>query len=115
MRLGAAAFLLAGIAGVAAISPAHAQKSKDTLRIAQSSAIASVDYWIDPRPEVQFNAEAAYDNLIGFDDENHAYVGILTKSWKRTNPTTLDFELRENVTWSDGQKFDADDVVYTFN
>jgi len=115
MKLLATAALAAGFVLAAEITPAHAQKEKDTLRIAQTSAIALLDYWIDPRPEVQFNAEAAFDNLISYDDNKHAFVGTLVKSWKRVSPTVLEFQLRDDVTWSDGEKFDADDVVYTFN
>jgi peptide/nickel transport system substrate-binding protein len=95
--------------------PVLAQKSKDTLRHVQQDSIASVDEWIDPRPEVEFNADNAYDNIVGFDPVKHEYVGILAKSWRRVDPQTLEFDLHDNVTWSDGEKFTADDVVYTFN
>ena len=105
----------AGLAALAASYPANAQKSKDTLRHTQADNIAVLDQWIDPRPEVEFNSEAAYDSIVGYDDDKGAYVGILAKSWKRVDPRILEFELHENVTWSDGEKFDADDVVYTFN
>lgn len=115
MRLGMTAALAAGLAVATTIAPAHAQKEKDTLRIAQTSAIPLLDYWVDPRPEVQFNTEAAFDNLISYDDDKRVYVGTLVKSWKRVSPTVLEFQLREDVTWSDGEKFDADDVAYTFN
>jgi peptide/nickel transport system substrate-binding protein len=112
VKFGSIAYL--GAALIAA-APAAAQKSKDTLRLAQSDNIAVLDQWIDPRPEVEFNAEAAYDTLLGFDEAKGAYVGILAKTITRVDPRTVDFELHENVTWSDGEKFDADDVAYTFN
>jgi peptide/nickel transport system substrate-binding protein len=38
---------------------------------------------------------------------------LLAKSWTRINPTTLEFELRDDVTWHDGEKFTAADVVST--
>ena len=114
MKYPTAIFAMAGLAVTLAAAPADAQKSKDTLRHAQLRGIASLDQWIDPRPEVQFNAEAAYDSLLGFDDANKRYVGVLAKTWKRIDPRTLEFELHDNVTWTDGEKFDADDVVYTF-
>ena len=116
MRLGSLAITMSAALAVGTMaSPASAQKAKDTLRLVQSDNIAVLDQWIDPRPEVEFNAEAAYDTLVGYDDEKKAYIGILAKAWKRVDPKTLEFELHDTVTWSDGEKFDADDVVYTFN
>ncbi len=104
-----------GMAVLAVAAPAEAQKAKDTLRLAQSDNIAVLDQWMDPRPEVEFNSEAAYDTLVGFDDEKAEFVGILAKSLKRIDPRTIEFDLHENVTWSDGEKFGADDVIYTFD
>ena len=115
MKRTIAAVLAAGLAVISWPDIVLAQKAKDTLRLAQTDNIAILDQWIDPRPEVEFNAEAAYDTLIGFDDAKNEYVGILAKSFKRVDPRTLEFDLHDNVTWSDGEKFDADDVVYTFN
>src|SRR5207248_7147968 len=40
----------------------------------------------------------------------------LASSWKAANDgMSWTFTLRDNVTWSDGQPFTADDVDYTFN
>jgi peptide/nickel transport system substrate-binding protein len=113
VRLGLSSVAILGALAMAA--PADAQKGKDTLRLAQSDNIAILDQWIDPRPEVEFNAEAAYDTLLGYDEAKGSYVGILAKTITRVDPRTVDFELHDTVTWSDGEKFDADDVAYTFN
>jgi peptide/nickel transport system substrate-binding protein len=40
---------------------------------------------------------------------------VLAKSWKRVNETTLEFELRDDIKFHNGNKFDADDVIYTVN
>jgi peptide/nickel transport system substrate-binding protein len=40
---------------------------------------------------------------------------LLAKSWSQPDATTYELELKDNVTWHDGQEFTADDVVYTLN
>src|SRR5262249_19203684 len=42
-------------------------------------------------------------------------VPLLAKSWSQPDAKTLEFELRDDVKWQDGEKFDADDVVYMLN
>ena len=103
------------LASASAINQASAQKSKDTLRHLQDLPIATVDNYYDPRPEVQFMTEAAYDNLIIFDFNKNDFAPSLAKSWKTVNDTTYEFVLRDDIKWSDGQPFTADDVVYTVN
>ena len=39
----------------------------------------------------------------------------LATSWQQVDPTTLDFTLRQGVTFQNGDPFTADDVVYTIN
>ena len=109
--------LVAAAALMVAMTPgiAHAQKSKDTLRHLISLPVATVDNYFDPRPEVQFLEEAAYDNLLNYDGKKNDFSPLLAKSWKTVNDTTYEFILRDDVKWSDGEKFTADDVVYMFN
>lgn len=104
-----------GLAALLAATPATAQKAKDTLRHLQDLPVATVDNYYDPRPEVQFLSEAAFDNLIVFDFKKNDFAPSLAKSWKMVNDTTYEFELRDDIKWSDGQSFTADDVVYTMN
>jgi peptide/nickel transport system substrate-binding protein len=42
-------------------------------------------------------------------------VPWLAESYEWTDPQTLVFTIREGVTWSDGEAFDAADVAFTFN
>ena len=97
------------------ISSAQAQKSKDTLRHAHPQAIATLDPYLDPRPEVYFASELSFDRLIMMDEAKGQYTGLLAKSWNRVDAKTIEFDLRDDVKWSDGQKFTADDVVYTLH
>ena len=105
----------AALAALLAAQPVSAQKAKDTLRHLISLPVTTVDNYFDPRPEVQFLEEAAYDNLLSYDQKKNDFAPLLAKSWKTVNDTTYEFVLRDDIKWSDGEKFDADDVVYMFS
>ena len=101
-----AAVLLAG-------SPAMAQKSKSTIRTAFSSPIEGLDWHQSPGNEIHFSAHAIFDTLVAVDEKTGKMVPLLAKSFKRVDNRTLDFTLRDDVKWHDGEAFDADDVVST--
>ncbi len=56
-----------------------------------------------------------YESLISYDERAHKYVPRLAKSWKQIDDKTIEFQLRDDVTFHNGDKFDADDVVATVN
>ncbi|NQV56779.1 MAG: hypothetical protein HQ503_13045 [Rhodospirillales bacterium] len=106
---------LSAIAGAALlISPAEAQKSKNTLRSAFQSPIKGISYYYDPKPDTAMEQAAVYDGLVFFDEEKHIYKPLLAKAWRRVGDKAIEFDLRDDVKWHDGEKFDADDVVYTY-
>jgi peptide/nickel transport system substrate-binding protein len=107
--------MLAGAAILASTSAGHAQKAKDTVTMAFLEATQSVDPYLDPKPENEFMSTAVFDNLIHYDEKNYRYAPLLAKSWTQVDPKTIEFELRDDVKWHDGQTFDADDAVYTLN
>jgi peptide/nickel transport system substrate-binding protein len=47
-------------------------------------------------------------------DETGKFVGELAKSWKQDDELTYTFDLVDNATFHNGEKFTAADVVYTF-
>ena len=96
-----------------ATSPAHAQKSKDTLRVAFFDPISTVDQFFDPKPETSFLIRGIFNSLVDIDIENGKVVPSLAESWTRVDDKTLEFKLRKDVKFHDGSAFDADDVVYT--
>lgn len=107
---------IAGIGFVAlacAGAPAWAQKAKDTVRLALTAPIAGISYYLDPKPETVFETETVFDNLIIFNEQDFKFEPLLAKSWKQIDDRTLEFQLREDIKWHDGEKFDADDVVST--
>ncbi len=54
-----------------------------------------------------------FNSLITYDKDAHIKPS-LAKSYEFLNDTTLIFHLREGVKWSDGQPFDARDVIFTY-
>ncbi len=54
-----------------------------------------------------------FDTLI-WKDEN-SYVPALAESWQMEGDDVFVFNLRKDVTWQDGEKFTAEDVLFTIN
>jgi peptide/nickel transport system substrate-binding protein len=100
---------------LAVMSPAQAQKSDNTLRIAWRDAIPDVDPYYNQLRTGLVLAHQAWDTLIYRDPDTFQIKPLLALSWKQTNDTTWEFELRPGVKFHDGSPFSADDVVYTIN
>ncbi len=109
------AVLAACIAATLAATPAAAQKSADTLRITWRDALASADPYYNQLRAGLVLAHQAWDGLIYRDPDTFAIKPLLALSWKQTDPTTWEFELRRGVVFHDGSPFTADDVTYTIN
>lgn len=100
----------------AAAGPAIAQKSADTLRWASTSSITTMDpYYQHQREQMIINSQLIWDTLVYRDPDNGSIKPLLAKSWKWSNDSTLEFTLRDDVKWHDGQALTVDDAVYTFN
>jgi peptide/nickel transport system substrate-binding protein len=110
-----ACVLSAVVLGCAVMAaPAAAQKAKDTVRVPLSEPVAVVSSYFNlGRENSQFFARQIYNTLVYFDQSKGEFHPLLAKSWKRTSPTEIEFELRNDVKFHNGNTFDADDVVYT--
>ena len=94
-------------------TPAHAQKSNDTLRIAWRDAIPNVDFYYNSLRTGLVVSHHVWDTLIYRDPETFQLKPLLATSWRYVDDTTLEFELRPGVKFHDGSPLTADDVVYT--
>ena len=107
------AILMATLA--AAATPALAQKSADTLRITWRDAVPDVTpYYNQLRTGIVIGHQV-WDSLVYRDPETFQLKPLLAESYKWVDETTLEFTLRPNVTFHNGDKLTADDVVYTIN
>jgi peptide/nickel transport system substrate-binding protein len=107
--------LLVACTTLATAVPALAQKSADTLRITWREAIPDVNPYYNSLRSGMVVAFQAFDCLMYRDPTTNEIKPALATSWKQVDATTIDFTLREGVTFQNGDPFTADDVVYTIN
>lgn len=96
-----------------AAAPAFAQKSADTLRISWREAVLDADPYHNPLRNGLVLSHQVFDGLISRDPESFVLKPLLALSWKYIDDTTLEFDLRPGVTFHNGERLTADDVVYT--
>ena len=107
--------LLATCMTLAMAAPALAQKSADTLRITWRDAIPNVDPYYNSLRTGMVVAFQAFDCLVYRDPTTMEMKPALATAWTQVDDTTIDFTLRQGVTFQNGDPFTADDVVYTIN
>ncbi|HVA12148.1 MAG TPA: ABC transporter substrate-binding protein [Stellaceae bacterium] len=108
----------AGILGLVAalalgVAPASAGKADDTLRVAVTDWWSTLDPYQFPLDEAAVFYTTVYETLIGYDERTHKIVPRLAKAWRQIDDKTIEFDLRDDVTFHNGDHFDADDVVDT--
>jgi peptide/nickel transport system substrate-binding protein len=75
----------------------------------------------NPITQIEFSTSwvtnnVIYKALVAYDNAEQQFVPALAESWETTpDGLTWTFHLRKGVQWSDGEPFDADDVVFTFD
>ena len=89
------------------ISPAQAQKAKDTLRIAFPESISGVSPTHDLGTSHRATHRVVFETLVYYDDRDGNYKPMLAQSWKRIDPRTWEFKLRRGIKFHDGSAFDA--------
>jgi len=100
---------------VAVAAPVWAGKGDDTLNVAFSQEITSLDNYQEPSREGLILARLIYDSLLSRDMKTGEFKPELAKSYRYVDDKTLEFELRQGVKFHDGSTMTADDVVYTLN
>lgn len=90
-------------------------KAGGTLRVITVDDPQSLDILVTQLAQSRNVMESVYDTLTYLDAADPAFTikGRLAQSWQFSSPTTLDFNLREGVTFHDGQDFSAEDVKWT--
>jgi peptide/nickel transport system substrate-binding protein len=98
-----------------ATGAALADQADDTLRVAFTKELENVDSYFNSSREGVVLQRAVWDGLIYRDPETNEYKGNLATDWEWIDDKTLELNLREGVTFHNGDAFDADDVVATIN
>ena len=109
--------VVAALLGTLALSgrPAFAGKADDTLRIAVNDWWSTLDPYQFPLDEAAVFYRNVYETLISYDERAHKFMPRLAKAWRQVDDKTVEFDLRDDVKFHNGDKFDADDVVGTIN
>ncbi len=94
------------------VSPSIAQQRQDNLRVALSSDNDFVARIQTASIDSGTLSAAVYDTLL-YDAPTGGFAGLLATAWRWVDERTIDLDLRQGVTFHDGEPFDADDVVFT--
>ena len=103
------------IALVLGVGPALAGKSDNTLNVAFTVEPTTMDTYHETTREGNILARLLYDGLIEKDQETGEFVPSIASSFTVVDDKTLDFEIRDDVRFHNGELLTADDVVYTLN
>jgi peptide/nickel transport system substrate-binding protein len=107
--------LIGALAATMMNSAAYADKSNDTLNIAVDRELESIDNYYNTAREGIVISRMIWDGLLYRDPATNEYIPNLATSYKWVDSKTLQFDLRSDVSFHNGEKFDADDVVFTMN
>lgn len=94
-----------------AAAPASAQKSQDTLRLAVTETFKGLSSYYYPATEASQVYRAVYDTLVAYNEHENKFEPAIAKSWTRISDTVLEFDLRDDIVFHNGDKLTADDVV----
>lgn len=94
-------------------SGAIAGKDDDTARIAFGLEVSTLNYYFDSSREGLITSMQIYNGLVYRDPASDEIKGDLAESWNWKDEKTIDFKLRQGVKFSNGETFNADDVVFT--
>lgn len=107
------AVALAGISAYVMITASDDEPELEgiSLKIGTTTVIESISI-ADGRYS-EWRAMLTQQMLVNTDQDGN-YIGMLAESWEpNAESTEWTFHLRDVVTWHDGEKFNADDVVFT--
>ncbi|HEY4251176.1 MAG TPA: ABC transporter substrate-binding protein [Roseomonas sp.] len=102
--------ILAGLAFALSLTQGAAAQSLRVAMAAEPTAVDPHNYAVAPNSTLQNHL---YDSLVGVNAQLQTEPGLAV-SWTRRDDRTWEFQLREGVTFSNGQAFSADDVIFTF-
>ncbi|MGP1395001.1 MAG: ABC transporter substrate-binding protein [Inquilinaceae bacterium] len=98
-------------AALLAVAPATAE---EVLTIGVRSEASSLDpHWTQLSADLQVQ-EHIFEHLVDLDSASQPVPGLAV-SWQPIDEVTWEIKLREGVTWHDGEPFNADDVIFSFD
>lgn len=111
--------LFAGTAVAACIAvggtTAIAGKADNSLTVGFPKPLENLDPYSATAREMIVISRHVWDGLLYRDPATGEYQGNLAQEFEWVDDTTIDFVLREGISFHNGEPFDADDAVYTLN
>ena len=86
--------------------------AKDTLVVDLVNEPASLDPHLQWNPDSYYVYRNIFDNLLTRDSESEIAPFVAT-AWEYVDDTTVDFTIRDDITFHDGQPLTPEDVVYS--
>ena len=109
----ACAAAVIGVAGAEGTSEAGGNGTGPVI-IGSNSAPRTLNPLYFPSRQDSIVTNLIFDNFVEPDKEGHIQGRLVERYEVSNDGTTYTFHLRRGVTWHDGEAFDADDVVATF-
>ncbi len=111
----AAAAALGAVSARADLNPAAAQDSGTALQIGRETEFAPifVPYHASTGTQTQI-FDLIYSRLLKVQDDL-SFQPDLAESWEVTpDATAYTFKIRQGITWTDGEPFTIDDIIFTY-
>jgi peptide/nickel transport system substrate-binding protein len=95
--------------------PAFAQSGNNQLRVLFSQIIPDINPYMNLQRTGLTVSHHVWDTLVHRNSSTYEHEPLLARSWEWISPTVLELKLRDDVIFHNGDKFSADDVVFTVN
>ncbi|WP_252913274.1 ABC transporter substrate-binding protein [Aliihoeflea aestuarii] len=107
--------LVGAIFTAPALGPVIAGKADNTLRAAFTEEILELDYNYTTKREYIIISDLIDENLFDVDPETNEFRPAIATDYEYVDALTIDVNLRDDVTFHNGQPLTANDVAYTYN
>lgn len=103
------------LAGTALATSAFASPEDKSITIGMGEDFPTLDGYINTARDGVVITMHINDMLIYRNPKTFEYEPLLATSWERIDDKTIEFKLREGVTFHDGSPLTAEDVAFTYN
>ncbi|MDQ0645803.1 ABC transporter substrate-binding protein [Microbacterium murale] len=120
LAIGAAALLATTLAACAPSAPepgesgGDASPSDETLSIGTTTDVVNFNPVLGNSRTDSWVTNLMYPHLLSISDDGSKEAHVAT-DWGYVDDTTGFYEIRDDLTWSDGEPFTAEDVAWTLN